>query len=440
MKKHYLLLLTFFLLSINLRAQNLYFPTNNSDEWETISTAQLAYCENRIDSLYQLLEENNTKAFILLKDGKIVLEKYFGTHTASSNWYWASAGKSLTAFIVGIAQQEQLLSIQQTSSIYLGPGWTACTLVQEAKITVRNQLSMTTGLDENVANPFCTLDTCLLYKAEAGTRWSYHNAPYTILDEVISSATGRNLNLYTTQKILTPTGMKGLFITQGDNNVFFSTARTMARFGLLVLNKGKWDNTLILNDSTYFNEMTNSSQNINPAYGYLWWLNGKEKYMLPRSQLVFNGPLCPNAPNDMFCALGKNGQFINIAPSQNLVWIRMGESPDGLEVPYLLNDEIWKYINKLNCNPVNTSLNSISETEIELYPNPGTHQIFLKSPVKINTLEIFSTNGQILKSLQLDDNQIYIPTEGFHPGLYLIRLQLSNKQFITKKWMMNGLE
>ncbi|HAT63910.1 MAG TPA: serine hydrolase, partial [Flavobacteriaceae bacterium] len=61
-------------------------------------------------------DANDTKAFILLKDGKIVLEQYFDDFTAESNWYWASAGKTLTATMVGIAQQEGFLDITNPTS------------------------------------------------------------------------------------------------------------------------------------------------------------------------------------------------------------------------------------------------------------------------------------------------------------------------------------
>jgi CubicO group peptidase (beta-lactamase class C family) len=62
----------------------------------------------------------------------------------------------------------------------------------------------------------------------------------------------------------------------GFNNIYFSTARSMARFGLLNLNKGIWDTVPILNDTNYFTEMTTTSQDMNRSYGYLWWLNGKK--------------------------------------------------------------------------------------------------------------------------------------------------------------------
>lgn len=236
MKKLYMFLYSIIGI-VNINAQSLYFPPITGNTWDTISPTALGYCQPKIDSLYDFLEAENTKAFILLKDGRIVLEKYFGTHTQSSPWQWASAGKTITSFMVGIAQEEGYLSIADTTSTYLGQGWTACTPMQEEKITIRHQLTMTSGLDDGVVDPFCTLDTCLVYNADAGTRWSYHNAPYTLLDEVIENATGTTLNAYTTQKLKNPTGMTGSFIPIDYNNVFFSNARSMARFGLLILSR-----------------------------------------------------------------------------------------------------------------------------------------------------------------------------------------------------------
>lgn len=348
MKTILIFLLVTFLNSIT-KSQNLYFPPINSDVWETFSPKSLNWCNNEIEEFYKFLETSNTKAFILLKDGKIVLEQYFGKHTKNSMWYWASAGKTLTAFLVGIAQQEKYLSIDNQTSNYLGQGWTSCSPEQENKITIKNQLSMTCGFDDS-ADLSCTEKNCLTYQADAGKRWSYHNAPYTLLDDVLTNSTGMRLNLYNKQKIKNTTGISGVFIKKGDNNVYFSNARSMARFGLLILNKGNWNGNQILKDSMYFKQMTTSSQNINNAYGYFWWLNGQETYMVPHTQIEFKGNLCPYAPEDMIAAIGKNGQFINVVPSQNLVWIRMGDAPEGLDIPFKLNNLIWKYINNLYAN------------------------------------------------------------------------------------------
>ena len=238
MKRIIFILIGFFSLAHRANAQALYFPPVVGNTWDTLSAGSLGWCTDKVDTLYDYLASNNSKAFILLKDGKIVFEKYFGTFTVDSAWYWASAGKSLTSFIVGIAQQENLLSINDTTSNYLGNGWTIAPLQKERAITIKNQLTMTTGLDDGVADNHCTIDTCLQYLADADTRWAYHNAPYTLLDSVLESATGTSLNNYFQQKIKTPTGINGIYIPSGFNNVFYSKPRAMARFGLFILNKG----------------------------------------------------------------------------------------------------------------------------------------------------------------------------------------------------------
>ena len=87
------MLLTCFAPSMLLAQTNLYFPPTSGTSWETKNPESLGFCAERIDSLYQYLEDHDTKSFILLEDGEIVLEKYFGTYTRDSFWYWASAGK-----------------------------------------------------------------------------------------------------------------------------------------------------------------------------------------------------------------------------------------------------------------------------------------------------------------------------------------------------------
>lgn len=427
----FILFIHLLIISFSSRAQTLYFPPTTGTTWDTIAPSSLGWCPDRIDSLYNYLEDANSKAFIVLKDGKIVLEKYFGTFTKDSIWYWASAGKTITSFMTGIAQQENFLSINDTTSKYLGLGWTDCIQVKENKITIKNQLTMTTGLDDGVADSHCTIDTCLQYKADAGTRWAYHNGPYTLLDNVISSATGQTLNSYINQKLKIPTGMNGLFIQPSFDNVFWSTPRSMARFGLLILNKGKWNTTPILTDSNYFNQMVNTSQSLNKSYGYLWWLNGKSSLMVPKSQMVFPTMICPSAPNDMIAAIGKNGQLINVVPSQKLVFIRMGNSVDGNDVSFLLNDTIWQKINRLVCN--STATNAIKqEKNILIYPNPANENISIQYENLYFDIELFDIIGNKITSKSSCFNSEKINTKDFKNGIYFLRI-ISDKKVIGYK-------
>ena len=411
------------ILSFKFIAQTIYFPPTTGNIWDTISPQTLGYCQPKIDSLYSYLEVNNTKAFILLKDGKIVLEKYFGTHTASTPWQWASAGKTITCFMTGIAQQEGYLSITDTTSNYLGQGWTDCTPEQEEKISIWNQLTMTSGLDDGVPDHYCTLDTCLNYLADPGTRWAYHNGPYTLLDGVIENATGLTLNNYTTQKLKNPTGMTGAFFSVGYNNVFFSTARSMARFGSLILNKGNWNGNQIMTDTAYFNDMVNTSQNLNKSYGYLWWLNGKQSFMVPTLQTVFPAFMCPNAPADMISAIGSGGQFLNVVPSQNLVWMRMGDEPTSSLVPFLLNDEIWNYVNDLECS--NAQLDEVnSKDNLQIFPNPANEKLIVS--VKKGTLGnviVYNHNGLKIKEFDSQEDSFSIDVSELEMGCYFLLLK-----------------
>ena len=427
-----IILLTIFgCLSFLGKAQALYFPPLTGDTWDTISPSTLGWCDERIDSMYAMLEENQTKAFIILKDGKIVLEKYFGTFVQDSVWYWASAGKSLTSFLVGIAQQEGYLSIADTTSNYLGQGWTACPPDKEDMITVRHQLTMTTGLDDKVPENSCTLDTCLLYKSDAGTRWAYHNAPYTLLDGVMEDATSQTLNAFFNQHVRIQSGITGIFLPSGYNNVFYSKPRSMARFGLMILNRGNWNGNQILTDTAYFNRMTNTSQNLNQSYGYLWWLNGKASYMLPTLQFVFQGSLMPHAPNDMVMALGKNGQYINVVPSMNLVLIRMGNAPDGNEVPVTLNDKIWEHINGLNCSTTATENAGRDLPSLVVSPNPATDFFTVSLHDQHFDLFVCDLNGQVILQQAdcLDQAKIHVSAP---PGIYIIRVVAGENTFVQK--------
>ncbi|MNX98237.1 beta-lactamase/D-alanine carboxypeptidase [compost metagenome] len=273
------------------------------------------------------------------------MENYFNGHSASSNWYWASAGKTLTATMVGIAEQENHLNINDKVSDYLGHGWTSLPLAKENLITNKHLLTMTSGL-EDIDNGDCVEPECLTYKADAGTRWAYHNV-YVKLQDVVADAVSTTYSSYFNTKLRDKIGMNGAWIQSGNNSVYWSTTRSMARFGLLMLNKGKWNNEMILNEN-YFNAATNTSQDINLGYGYLWWLNGKSSYHLPQTQLQFSGSIIPDGPNDMFMALGKNDQKIYVIPSRKMVVIRMGDAADNVNLALSDFDEVlWQKINAL---------------------------------------------------------------------------------------------
>lgn len=414
-----LLLLLCLLCSLSARSQT-YFPPLTGNTWDTLSPSALGWCEDSIQQLYNWLELSDTKAFILLKDGKIVLEKYFGTFTEDSVHVWNSAGKTLTAYTVGIAQQEGYLDIQDYTSDYLGNGWTSMTTAEEDSIRIWHQLTMTSGMDDGVSDPFCTDPACMTYLADPGTRWAYHNAPYTLLDSVIHVATSVPLNTYVYQKIGSKIGMIGLYVTIDYNHVFVSKPRSMARFGLLLSQNGVWNGTTVCSDLNYLNTMRNTSQNLNESYGYLTWLNGKNSFMIPQSQFVFNGSLMPDAPADVYAAEGKNGQIINVAPSDGIVLIRMGETLGNNLIATTYNDTIWQYINRFGCT---LSVSDQSLTDLQLAPNPGQGHFSLNGLPSDAILEIHDLQGRTVDYTRQNE-QITLTTPV--KGVYFIKINIKN--------------
>lgn len=326
----------------------MYFaPIDNSD-WEAVTPIQLGWDEAKVRELNDYLNSKKTKGFMILKDGRVVMEEYYNGHNQNAQWTWFSAAKSLTATFVGVAQDEGILDINNKTSDYLGANWSQLTNEQQDLITVKDHLSMSTGLTDHVGDfiPWiCTLPICMGYTADAGTRWAYHQGAFMLLQEMITKNAEMNFQTYCKVKVADKIGMNGNWTSQLGLNIYNSNTRSMARFGLLMQNKGKWDGTTIVSES-YFNEMTNTSQDINKAYGYLWWLNGKESFLATSAQGEIQGSLIPNAPDDMFAALGAQDQKIYVIPSKGLVIVRCGESSGTAELGLSsFDNELWGKIN-----------------------------------------------------------------------------------------------
>ncbi|CAM4189405.1 serine hydrolase [Zobellia roscoffensis] len=335
---------------VEIEPQGVFFPEVGSASWETVTPELLNWNEENLPDLYDYLETKNTKGFIILKNGRIVVEKYFNGHSKNDEWLWYSAGKTLVSTTVGIAQDEGFLSISDTSSDYLDSNWSSLTTEKQDLITVKHHLSMSTGLKDYVGQTLkwiCTQPSCFDYEADAGERWAYHQGAFTLLKDVVTNATKTDFTNYFYAKIRDKIGMSGAWNKQTLLTLYTSDTRSMARWGLLIENEGVWDTETILS-KTYFNEMTNTSQDINKSYGYLWWLNGKESYMSTTSQTVASSSLVPNAPADMFAALGADDQKIYIVPSKDLVVVRCGDSAGETQLgPSSFDNELWEKLNSV---------------------------------------------------------------------------------------------
>ncbi|MBK7937847.1 MAG: T9SS type A sorting domain-containing protein [Lewinellaceae bacterium] len=297
---------------------------------------------------------------------------------------------------------------------------------------------MTSGLDDTFTpHPTepdpntCTDPVCLNYLADAGTRWAYHTGAYRLLQNVIANAGSTTINQFTKTHVLDPTGMKGLWIA----DVMYGRARDMARYGLLTLAGGVWDGDTLLHDQQYFYDMTHRSQNLNKSYGYLWWLNGQESFMVPGLQFVFPGKLIANAPADMIAALGKNDQKIHVVPSKGWVVVRQGNTSGytgigGDAVPILFDNALWGYLNQLVCT---TGAIEVADNQLKIWPNPAIEGWYIESAAAPDRVEVFDTQGRLLRSVNTQaEPRLWVNAAGLPEGVYVLKVLAGGKVYWGK--------
>jgi CubicO group peptidase (beta-lactamase class C family) len=420
---------------VYIQAQDLYFPPKNTSDWESLSFEELSWCNEEVPSLLNTLEDNQTKAFIILKDGKIVVEEYFNDFKQDSSWVWYSAAKSLTSFMMGLAQEQGALSINESSQKYLGEGWSELTKEQEEEIKILHHLTLTTGMDYT-GDTFCGEPSCFQYLNPPGTHWYYHNATYVKTREILEAATQRNLNVYTFQNMHQTIGMDGFWLSTNSLNLYFSTARSMARFGLMMLNDGDWDGQVVMEDKTYFENMINSSQGLNPAYGYLWWLNGKSSFKLPSDDNVYQGKLSEYYPDDAFFALGAQSQILVVIPSQNVIIVRMGNEDVDSLVPLSILDEIGRHFESITCNSTAVKEEVISQS-IQIIPNPITETGFrVLCENALDYCKVFDMNGHLVFDSKISVGILIKPV--LHAGQYIIQFYNNSHLVESKKLLITA--
>ena len=144
-------------------AATTYFPPAG-DAWENLDATALAthFDSAKLDELTQFAEQSKSTTFMVLYDGRIVVEKYSAGSSVSTLRDVASAQKSVISLMVGAAVARGLLAVDDKVTSILGDGWSNGTPSEEAPITVRHLLTMTSGLDESLHRV-----------ADPGTQWLY---------------------------------------------------------------------------------------------------------------------------------------------------------------------------------------------------------------------------------------------------------------------------
>jgi len=346
--------------SSNRESNSLYFPPRQG-RWERIEPLEAGWNAAKLEDALEFAGECKSSGIVVLYRGRILAERYWDLNPKAKlpngqpNSYYhviygkdaagrtiedvASVQKSVVSVLTGIAQQKGLLKISEPVHKYLGEGWSKAPRDAEARITLRHLLTMSSGLNGE-----------LEYEVPPGTKWRYNTSAYSQILQAVSAAAQMQPNKLTREWLTGPIGMDySRWVARprpkGRQTVnplgFATTARDLARFGLLILAGGVWNNQVVIEDSKYLRAALQPSQEMNPSYGYLWWLNGQRFVLLANNKHRVKEPLIPEAPDDLVAALGARHRMACVVPAQKLVVTRLGDSPN-VANQASFDAELWK--------------------------------------------------------------------------------------------------
>ena len=323
-----------------------YWPQGGG--WATVKPAAVDMDEAQLQAAMKYALEQNAVGVLVLRAGKIVAEDYAKDWGADKAHNLASATKSMTSILVGMALDDGKFTGLHQSIADFAPAWKG---TDKEAIQLWHFLSMTTGLNHRGAGLSQRGDQFEVglkvpLTAKPGAVWAYNTPAYHMLFRLLEKATGENLEAYSQRKLFGPLGMEHhswIKAQVGGVTNYHSlqcSTRDLARFGLFALRGGRWQDKRLVSGE-YFRQATSPSQKLNPAYGFLWWLNNPETAASAAgSRRIARQLMFPGAPRDLFAAMGAGGQLALIVPSLDLVVVRLGESPKDRDLPARLLQQV----------------------------------------------------------------------------------------------------
>lgn len=318
------------------------------EEWTEADPGEAGFDPAALDALAADAEAGGSSCLVVTKDGELVEEHYWQGFEPDTTREAFSATKSITSFLVGIAQDEGTLALDDPAATWI-PEWEG---TDADAVTVEHLVSNDSGRHWDFMTDYREMAgrahdktqfaVDLGQDAPPGEVWAYNNSAIQTLDAVLEAATGEDPATYAEEVLFDPIGMDDTSINHdgaGNTLTFMgaqTTCRDLARFGYLALRGGQWDGEQVVS-SDYVEAATGApSTDINAAYGYLWWLNRRGPLANPtiavtaeQSGSTPDGQMAPGVPEDVYWALGLGGQIVAVVPSEGIVAVRMGDPPPG---------------------------------------------------------------------------------------------------------------
>jgi CubicO group peptidase (beta-lactamase class C family) len=307
---------------------NLVFPTREIAAGDKVlelpqEPASLGDIEFEADGKTMTVDgyflKKNVAGLLVIKDGKIVYERYGLGNTEDSLWVSFSVAKSVTSMLIGAAIQDGYIkSVDEMVTDYL-PRLKNSAYDQS---TIRNLLQMASGVEwnEDYADPesdvnHVTWDTLGLYErlrnkpraATPGEVFNYNTAETNLAGNLLRAAIGNNQATYLSEKIWKPFGMESdanwMLAEPGGGEqggcCINATLRDYGRLGLFAMANGRLaDGTQVLPE-TWMKESTTPSKGYS-GYGYFWWLYEDKTY---RASGIFGQSIYINPQKNVVIAM-----------------------------------------------------------------------------------------------------------------------------------------
>lgn len=330
------------LASAQERAENAVFPTA---EWVQGDATELGFDAAKLE---QIASEANpgTACLLVIRHGKIAGEWYYNDWTPEKTDSVMSVTQAYSSTLIGLAQTKGLLDIDDKVSKYI-PEWVGS---DSEDVTIREILNHTTGRESTnsigntelhhellaAPNPGEFAET-LPQEHDPGSVWSQNLPAIELLNPILTAATGQDPADFAQENLFGPIGATNTRLTKNQSGVTWmhafmeTTCRDAARFGYLYLHQGNWNGTEVLSKD-WVKEATHPSQEFNAGWGFMWWLNQPGSLvsignvLTPDYDEPSNLKLVPDAPDDMYWALGFGGRFIQVHPASDTVVVRLGGS------------------------------------------------------------------------------------------------------------------
>ena len=273
--------------------------------------------------------KGKTTAVVIVRGGRLIAERYadgFGPFTVQRTW---SVAKSITGTLIGLAVREGKIDIAAPAPI---AAWSDPADPRRA-ITVDHLLHMASGLHSDTAGNrtdavyfggTSVSENVVQWPLEAkpGSRFRYANNDILLAMLSLRSALGEDrYRSYPATALFNKLGMahtiaetdwRGNYVSSSQ---IWTTARDLARFGMLYANDGVWNGARLLPEN--WRRFVSTPSGPQPAgefgYGASFWLLNKSA----------------GVPAETFGAFGNRGQYVIIVPSRGVVIVRRGEDPGG---------------------------------------------------------------------------------------------------------------